>query len=642
MAERKFKPEFAQALVGTAGHVDHGKTSLVKLLTGCDTDRLPEEKARGLSIDLGFAPCLLPGKRIVGIVDVPGHSDFIRNMVAGAASIDVLMLVIAADDGVMPQTDEHVKIVKLLRTPQVLVALTKIDLVSPERLATVRQDLANFLALNGIPDAPIINVSNKTCDGIGEVREALNERVNRASQRPADARVFRMNVERTFSVKGLGTVVTGIPLSGSLRVGEKAELLPARQATLIRTIQTFKFDTDMAQAHVCAAINLRDIEPGQALRGMTLAAPGYFRAVSSIVATLRNVSQTFCFRKVTEIKLHAGTAVVLGTAKLLGADELPPGHDGFAQIRLDEPVVLAAGDQYIVRSLTPVETVGGGAVLSSGTVQKIRSQADFLARLERAAAALGAGDLLGAEALAGPQTVLSAGDLPRLTQLPEAEAVEKAREKQASGELVQLSGGAWLVAARSAELEHVIEPVVAHYHKTNKYAWGLAPAHVCRLFKLDAIAFPKLADALCASGRLAVKHGRLALATFQPAISASQMKLRDELLARIHAGGINAPARGDLITALNISEADMRLMTQLLVEDGSIKVLDKNLISFEVYAACRRKMVELCASQPAVDIGTFRRAVGASRNVAFAMLDAFDTEGLTRRVGDGRVLVKKS
>ncbi|MGD0088810.1 MAG: selenocysteine-specific translation elongation factor, partial [Planctomycetota bacterium] len=223
MAERRYKPEFAPALVGTAGHVDHGKTSLVRLLTGCDTDRLPEEKARGLSIDLGFAPCLLPSKRIVGIVDVPGHSDFIRNMVAGAASIDVLLLVIAADDGIMPQTDEHMHIVNLLRAPQVMVALTKTDMVAPERVVQVRESVAAFLARNGFPQAPIVPVSNKTGEGLDELRMALNALVERATLRPPDPRVFRMNVERTFNVKGLGTVVTGIPLSGAITVGGQAE-----------------------------------------------------------------------------------------------------------------------------------------------------------------------------------------------------------------------------------------------------------------------------------------------------------------------------------------------------------------------------------------------------------------------------------
>ena len=641
MAERHFKPEFAQALVGTAGHVDHGKTSLVRWLTGCETDRLPEEKARGLSIDLGFAPCLLPGKRIVGIVDVPGHSDFIRNMVAGAASIDVLMLVVAADDGVMPQTDEHMKIVKLLRTPQVMIALTKTDLVSPERLAEVRGHLAAFLELAGFPGAPIVNVSNKTGVGVDDIRQALNTLVERATKAPPDTRVFRMNVERTFSVKGLGTVVTGIPLSGTIRVGEKAELLPAGQATVIRGIQSFKFDADLAQAHVCAAIALRDIEPDKAARGMTVAAPGVFKAVTVFAATLRNASDSFCFKRNTDVKLHTGTAVVLATLKLIGADELRPGEEGFALVKLDEPLVLAAGDQYIVRSLSPVTTAGGGTVLSARLQQLKGQPPGYLERLRSAAAAIREGDLLSSEALAGPDAILPAAELARLTQLPEAAASEAIGAKEKRGELLNLGGGAWLVAARRGELVQAVLPLVAHYHKTSKYAWGLAPPHVCKAFKLDVASFPKLAEALCAGGTLAVKHGRLALPDFQPAISAVQLEMRDALLRRISAAGINAPARGDLVAALKLCEADMKLMTSLLVEDGSIKVLDKYLLSFDVYAACRRQLVELFAQSPVVDISKFRQAVGASRNLAFIMLDAFDGEGLTKRVENGRVLVKK-
>jgi len=655
VAERRYKPEFAPALVGTAGHVDHGKTSLVRLLTGCDTDRLPEEKARGLSIDLGFAPCLLPSKRIVGIVDVPGHSDFIRNMVAGAASIDVLLLVIAADDGIMPQTDEHMHIVNLLRAPQVMVALTKTDMVAPERVVQVRESVAAFLARNGFPQAPIVPVSNKTGEGLDELRMALNALVERATLRPPDPRVFRMNVERTFNVKGLGTVVTGIPLSGAITVGGQAELLPAGQATAIRGIQTFKFDTQTAQAHVCAAIALRDVEPGQAARGMTLATPGYFKAVSGVVTALHNASDSFCFRRVTDVKLHAGTAVTLATVKLLGSEELRPGQDGFAQVRMEEPLVLAAGDQFIVRSLSPITTVAGGTVLSA-RVGPLKPQSDYLERFRRAAACTAgvppapgsAGvppaperDLLGSELLAGPVAVAGAQEMMHWSQLPAELAKAAVAAKEKLGEIVNLGGGTWLVASRAAELLQVLLPVVTHYHKTNQYAWGLAPAHACELLGLDAQCFTKLAEVLCAGGALAVKHGRLALRDFQPAISAVQMKLRDELLARITAGGINAPARGDLITALRISEAEMKLMVNLLAADGSIKVLDKNLIAYPVYAQCRQKMVELCSQQPVVDITTFRKAVGAGRNLAFSMLDAFDAEGLTRRVEKGHVLAKK-
>jgi selenocysteine-specific elongation factor len=538
-------------------------------------------------------------------------------MVAGAASIDVLMLVVAADDGVMPQTDEHTKILKLLRTPQVVVALTKMDLVSPERLEQVRQDLAAFLERMGFPGAPIINVSNKTGDGLDEVREALNTLVDRAAQRTPDPRVFRMNVERTFLVKGLGTVVTGIPLSGSIRLGEKAELLPAALPTAIRTIQTFKFDAEVAQAHVCAAINLRDVESGQAARGMTLAAPGVFRAVTSFLATLQNASDSFCFKRATGVKLHTGTSMVLATVKLLGSNDLKPGRDG------------------------SVATAGGGKVLSARAQQIKRLSVEFLERLEQAAAAVNRGDLLGSELCAGPQAVLPASELIRLTQLPEPLARETIREKEQRGELVNLGGGAWLVRARASELLKIVQPAVAHYHKNNKLAWGLSPALVCQLVGVDAQNFPKLAEVLCADGTLAVKHGRLALASFQPAVSTGQTKQREDLLARVTAAGIHAPARGDLVAAMKVSEAEMKTLVQLLVEDGSIKVLGKNFLSGAVYADCRKKLLELFARNPVVDISAFRQAVGAPRNLAAAILESFDVEGLTKRVDNGRILVKK-
>ena len=632
------QPEIIHAIVGTAGHVDHGKTSLVKLLTGCDTDRLPEEKARGMSIDLGFAPCQLHGRRLVGIVDVPGHKDFIRNMVAGATSIDVLMLVVAADDSIMPQTDEHVKIIRLLRSPQVMVALTKIDMVDAEMLDLVKQDIAQFMARMGFAEAPIIPVSNKTGDGIGQVRDTIDQLVERVSHRAEDGRAFRMNVERVFAVKGYGTVVTGIPVSGRVSVGEKIELLPGGHPLTVRTIQSYKHDSQTACANCCCAINVRDIEPEQVLRGMTIAAPGIYAATSELLVTLENASIDTLKRRFS-VLLHTGTAVTEASVKLLDCEQLLPGEEAVAHLVLAESLTVAAGDRFIVRWASPAATVGGGIVLSSRAQRIHRMSAAVLDRLQQSKQAARQGNYLMSELLAGAQPMPGAAELSRLTQRPAHEALACVREAEAGGWIADL-GGSLAVVSRMPEVAVHMAGVLRRYHDANPYAWGMTPAHVCEHLGLEPRCFERLAKLLSAAGPMEVKHGRLALRSFAPPVSAHLLDLRDRVLSLVRSAGVNGVARGNLVKELRISDADMHTLARLLTEDATVMLLDGNFILRGVYEDCRQKLLGLLESVPRIELGAFRQAIGANRKMAVAMLDAFDLEGLTRRVGDVRVLVK--
>ncbi|MGD0769769.1 MAG: selenocysteine-specific translation elongation factor [Tepidisphaeraceae bacterium] len=634
----KSSPQILHAIVGTAGHVDHGKTSLVKNLTGCETDRLPEEKARGMSIDLGFAPCLLEGRRLVGIVDVPGHKDFIRNMVAGAASIDVLLLVVAADDGVMPQTREHVQIVKLLRDLQIVVALTKIDRVSPDMLELARQDIAAFLAQSGFPDTPIIPVSNETGEGISEIRETIDRLVERVRQRPRDTRAFRMNVERVFSLKGYGTVVSGIPVSGQVGVGQQVELLPLGETLTVRTIQTYKLETDLAFANCCTAINLRDIDPRQVARGMTLCAPGIFQATNELIATLQNSGDGQSFKRRFEARFHLGTAVVDASIKLLDSESIDFGGQALAHLVLSEPLVAAAGDRFILRQSAANETLGGGTVLSAAA-QRFRRRAPLAPRFEQARQAVTQGDFFLGAVLAGPAPILKTSELTRLTQCQAADAQPHIDRAVSSRQVIDLGGGAWAVACRAGELAALLAKALKNYHRRNPYSWGMSPAHVCQLLALETRSFAGLAQWLSADGALAVKHGRLALASFQPNISERLLHLRQQTLDRIAHAGVLGPARGNLMDELSISEADMQVLTKLLLEDGTVVALDGNFVLHDVLDDCRRKLLALFQHADIVEMNAFRDAIGANRKLAVAMLDAFDAEGLTRRVPAGRVLV---
>jgi selenocysteine-specific elongation factor len=651
----KKRPDILHAIVGTAGHVDHGKTSLVKLLTGCDTDRLPEEKARGMSIDLGFAPCVVHDPaghgetgRLVGIVDVPGHRDFIRNMVAGAASIDVLLLVIAADDGIMPQTDEHMAIVRLLRRAEVLVALTKIDMVSAERLAEAQREVEAFLARVGLAGVPVIPVSNRTGEGISEVRAAIGALVATVQDRERREGVaFRMNVERVFSVQGYGTVVTGIPVSGQVRVGERVELLPRsaggqQELVTVRAVQMYKQEAVAAMAGCCCAINLRELGAEQVARGMTIAAPGVFRPATELIATLEAVGGGVALRRGRlEGRLHTGTAAVEVLVRVLGETRPEGGAEQTLQghLLLKEPLVAAPGDRYILRTLSPGETVGGGMILST-QAQRVRRRPEVLSRLGAAAEFAMGGDFFAASLLAAPAAMIPAAEAARLTQRTGEAAREAVAAAVERGIIADLGSGEYLVRGRIDEVAQRLHKGLERFHRENPAAPGMLPAQVCELAGIGARSFDGLAPLLVSHGSMALRHGRLAMATFTPAISERLAAVRQRVLQAIARAGVNAPARGNLIKELGIAEADLKAVEKSLVAEGAVCVLDGNLMACSVYQASRATMLSLFAGREVLPMPVFRDAVGANRKMAVAMLDAFDAEGLTRRVGDGRVLVR--
>jgi selenocysteine-specific elongation factor len=651
---KKKTPQIVRAMVGTAGHVSHGKSTLVEILTGCSMNRLPEEQARGLTIDLNFAPLQLPaagsrgrpGRRVIGIIDVPGHRDFLRNMVAGASSIDILMLVVAADDGVMPQTVEHVKVARLLGAERVMVVITKTDLVEAEMLDLVREDVAGFMARSGFADVPTVCFSSKTLEGLDDVRETLGKLIDdlmeSVGERASPGGAFRVNIERVFSVKGHGTVVTGTPVSGAISAGDEVELLPSGRRTTVRAIQTYKYDSDAAGEGACSAINLRDVPVEAVSRGMTVAEPGVFRATTAILGTVANATEKITLKRISELRFHSGTANVNASVRLIGSDGLRPGEQAFAEMRLSEPLALAAGDRYILRGYSPQTTVGGGRVLSA-SVGKIRRGSEALARrLELAREAARAGDRLGSALLAGPSPILKTEELLRLTQSTGEAGRKVLAEREAGGEIADLGGHGWLVRARLAKLAATMKRALASYHEENEYALGMQAAHACRVVGLDEKSFGGLARELAQTDpEITVKHGRLALASFKPALSAPQTKLLEEIIGRVRDAGVKGVARGNLMSDVGASEADMKLLTRLLSEDGTVKVLGRHLMHVPAFEECRRRLLELFDKDPSVELSAFREATGVARNQAVVILEQFDSEGLTRRVGNARVLANR-
>lgn len=537
--------QIMQVIVGTAGHVDHGKTSLVRLLTGCDTDRLPEEKRRKLSIDLGFAPCRLPGNRIVGMVDVPGHIDFIRNMIAGAASIDVLLLLIAADDGIMPQTLEHLQIVKLLQRagPRLIVVLSKIDLVEDDIRETVLLETREFISAMGFPEAPVIPFSAVSGAGLVELRRTMDRVISGIAIEP-DPRAFRMNVERVFSVKGYGTVVTGIPLSGTAHVGQAVTLHPSGTDYAIRGIEAYKQGMEMAPSHSCAAIILRDLNPEQVSRGMTIAEPHCYRSTDAVMASLKNVTDSMPIPRLSECTFLAGTSRPRATVRLPGSESLMPGKEGFAHIKLTEPVLLAAGDRYIIRSLNPPATLGGGEVLSTAPTGRKKLPWNYEELLYKAHMATLEQKYALAEILAGSFIALSRQELIHLTHQGEAEAEAIIKGLLEEGELLDLQGGAYLVCAKLPGVLDTLVKLLEAYHKKHTHSWGMEHTHICRFLGLEPRAYPRLMECLTSDSRICYSKNRFHLAGHKPDLKAQDLNQKEKILSLISRGGLHGQVRG--------------------------------------------------------------------------------------------------
>ncbi len=639
MSPREINPELTPVMAGTAGHVDHGKTALVKLLTGCDTDRLKEEKERGLSIDLGFAPCRLPGNRLIGIIDVPGHIDFIRNMVAGAASMDIFILVVAADDGVMPQTGEHMQIVKLLRTPRLMVVLTKIDLVDEETLELAKADIADFIARMGYPDAPILPVSNVTLDGISAVRKTLDELVSGFCQE-ADNRQFRMNIERIFSLKGFGAVATGIPVSGRISVGDELELLPGGKTTVLRAMQNYKHDSESTGAHVCSALNLRDLRTEDLDRGMTLAVPGCYRAVDSVFVSIRNITGSYSIKYNEELHFHCGTSEMTAKISLIDRDKLVPGETAPARLRLPGPLTLAPGDKYVVRKMSPSITVGGGVVLYPGNYRYKRSSAELRRRMSEAVKSAESGDMFAAALLSGPSPLFDRKTLAAFTGYA-ASQIDKAVKGLTEGFLADLGGGSRIVRSRSGELLEFAVKLLGRYHENHPASHGIEPAGFCRELGI----FPKALKGFIklAGNSVMIKHDKVALEDFIPELANTQEEAKEKLLKILASGGMNCPTLKIIKQELGMADSELRPLFKLLREENRIVFLDNNhVMTTETFTGCEKVLREIFSKSATLQVGDFRNAAGIGRNLAVAVLEKFDSLGITRRTPDGRILVKKN
>jgi selenocysteine-specific elongation factor len=628
-------------IVGTAGHIDHGKSALVEALTGTHPDRLAEEKRRGITIDLGFAFLEENGVRF-GLVDVPGHERFVSNMLAGAAGIDLMLLVIAADESIKPQTREHFDICRLLGVTRGVVALTKSDLVDVDMLGLVRLEVEEYLLGSFLERAPIVPVSAKTGAGLTELKKALHDVAMEIPGKDT-ARYFRLPIDRAFAMKGFGTVVTGTLISGSLGAEDEVELFPRGMRLRVRGVQSGGKSIERAFAGQRTAVNLSGIDYADVKRGMSLATPERFRATRRVDVRLTLLPSARKLKHRARVHFHAGTAETIAEVLFYGESVLAPGQTALAHLRLQDTVLLQSGDRFIVRQFSPVITIGGGAVLdplARRPTLRDRGRAAFLETLEggkreEILAAMTERALLG---LALEEIVARTGWFPQ-------EIRETALKLAASGRIKIVSGEPLVLLGRKAfdEVRRKISERVERFHKENPLSPGIARedlrANLGRRAKAET--FRAALEELAGEKKLDVQGELVKRAGSQIELQPEEARAKGEMEKAFSDAGLTVPSFKEVLAKLSVEAKRAEKLLQILLREKSLVRVSPELI-FHANALAQLKQQLLTykkAKGERISVPVFKDLTGITRKYAIPLLEYLDRERVTRRAGDERVIL---
>jgi selenocysteine-specific elongation factor len=651
-------------ILGTAGHIDHGKTSLVKALTGIDCDRLPEEKARGITIDIGFATLELPGRASdggapsvapaaneeagyrLGIVDVPGHERFIKNMLAGATGIDLVVLIIAADDSIMPQTREHLEILKLLGIRHGVIALTKCDLVDETTREVVELEIRDLVQGSFLENAPIIRTSAHTGMGIEELKQAIAVACGAAaSASPQAAHWFRMPIDRSFVVQGHGTIVTGSVHAGILKVGDEVEWLPSGRIVRVRSLQNHDKPVDEVHRGMRAAVNLAGVDHHDVVRGQEIATPGYLkpsRVVTVRLHCLREVKRPIKHR--APVRFHVGTSEIMGHVSLLDCDTIDPGGWGLAQLFLEEPATCTWGQPFVIRGPSATLTIGGGQVLQPVAKKVRRRHLEVLERIEK----LWTGDPKQRALVVawfGGHAGFTQADLVRGANLAPDQATQIIQQLRDEHQLVtvMLQGGRQIIlhADVVSELDERILGVLGKLHEE----FPLMTSHDRKKVQaqLDYIGDEPLIHAeverLIKTKKLVGDLRRIARADFKPKLSAPLRKLKDKVVEAYLAAAFQPPDPASFAAQAGGNAASLNDLFEVCVAEGFLVHIDADVyLHSEIEAEMRKRVMERLNAGPGATVAELRDLLGTTRKYAIPFCEYLDRVGVTRRDGDLRTL----
>lgn len=628
-------------IIGTAGHIDHGKSALVEALTGTHPDRLEEEKRRGITIDLGYAFLDLDDVKL-GFVDVPGHEKFVRNMLAGAGGIDIVLLVVAADESVMPQTREHFEICRLLGIQAGITVITKGDLVDPETLDLVKLELQEFARGSFLETAPIIPVSARTGSGMSELKSELL-RIAHATPQKSSAHYARLPIDRVFTMPGFGTVVTGTLISGTLSLDQEIELLPSEKRSRIRGLHSGGRSIAKAAAGQRTAVNVANLEVAEIERGMVLAPAGVFRATDRFDARITLLASARPLRVRSRVHFHSGSAERTAEVSLLDAEQLAPRESALAQLRLDAPVHLLPGDRFILRQFSPVVTIGGGVVLDAFAPRNRKRDAarlDSLAILER-----GAPDQALYATIAADEDGMSLAETIARTGWLEEEVRETARKLGEASKIRIVSQQPWIAISteRMKTLQREIEAKVEDFHASNPLLLGIATQELRGRAapRLRPEIFRTALEELVGRRKLAVSGDIVQRADRQVSLSDEERKAKEQIAQEFERAGLAPSSPGEVFsrTAMDVPRASKLL--QLLVRE---KILVKITEDMVFHASALKRLTLLLSEYKRrrgerLPISAFKELAGVSRKHAIPLLEYMDRTGLTRRSGDERVIL---
>lgn len=625
-------------IVGTAGHIDHGKTALVKALTGIDADRLEEEKRRGITIDLGFAHLELPiagGERLrIGFVDVPGHERFVRNMLAGVGGIDLVLLVIAADESIKPQTREHFDICRLLSVRRGITVLTKSDLVDADTLEVARLEIEDFLRGSFLEKCPIVPVSSLTGAGIEELKQALLRVGVEVPKRDSSA-IARLPIDRVFTMKGFGTVVTGTLISGSVRKEDELEFSAREERVRVRGVQVHGAAADQAMAGQRTALNLASAATEQLKRGMTLTAPEILHPSSRFDVELSLLASAKPVKERAQVHFHAYTFETVATVSLYETKELRPGESGLAQLRLAEPTLLLPGDRFIVRQFSPVITIGGGVVLENAPPRKLQrtpEYADFLRQLNGTASeALHARiRMAGTRGLSMSEAVSRTGET-------------KAQVARMAALLPDVSriGDLLILKASLQAIEQSIVSALDVFHRQNPLVAGMSREELRGCFsEIVQEAFTQVLETASKNGKVQIAGELVRLPGRGVQMKDDESESKKIIETAFASAGLKVPAMKEVLAGLKVDRTRAQKIVTLLLRDKVlIKVSDELLFHRDALSSLRQRMAQEKTTSAKMDVARFKDLTGVTRKYAIPLLEYLDREHVTRRVGDERIIL---
>ncbi len=627
-------------VIGTAGHIDHGKSSLVKSLTGIDPDRLKEEKERGLTIDLGFAPLTLPDGRVVGIIDVPGHERFIKNMVAGATSIDFVILVIAANDGVMPQTREHLEIMQILGIQKGIIALTKIDTVDEDLLMMAKEDIQAVLKGTFLEQAPIVGFSNTTGQGLDTFKRILFEEIQKIVP-PVAKGVFRMPIQRIFSKHGYGTIITGIPVSGKIQIGEEVEILPGEFLGKVKKIQAYGQEVEEARAGHSTALNVKDLDYKQIERGQVAACPDYFEPVTLFEAKFQYLPGIrMPLEYLTPVRFHTGTLEEMGKIAILGKEKMEPGETGYVQIRMDHPIVAVEGDRFVLRLSSPMITIGGGVIIGSCGRKLKRFRNNIQEQLQEKEKALVTPESK-LEVELRKQSLVKESDLLKLAQMGKEEFGTLLQSLLQQEILVPLGGNPirYIHSQVLEEMKVRFFNKVKEFFAQNPYRIYVKKTILKNSLHLEPILMEALVSRLVSQNLLGEKGENLFIQGREVEWKEKDKKLLPKVENSYLHTPFSPPALEEISRLIGVPLKEIVPLFEYLCEKETLIEIERDIF-FHTTALeeVRKRIIETIGKHGELVTADFKDQLNTTRKYAIPLLDYFDRIGLTVRKESTRVL----